>query len=148
MDVPFFTNLLNIALAPFDSLLREKDIDSLKTKAAQGDAESQTELGICYIDGAGVAKDEAEAVKWFRKAADQGHAVAQLQLGSCYVLGEGVPTNKIEAYAYVNLAAVTCKISRELRGTLEDEMTPSQRADGQLRAKKLQAEIEARKAKL
>ena len=32
--------------------------------------------------GRGVAKDEVEAVKWFRKAAEQNYAQAQFFLGS------------------------------------------------------------------
>jgi len=38
----------------------------------------------------GVAKDEVEAVKWYRKAAEQNYAKAQYDLGFCYYNGEGV----------------------------------------------------------
>ena len=41
--------------------------------AEEGDAHAQYSLGLCYADGEGVAEDKAEAVKWFRKAAEQGH---------------------------------------------------------------------------
>jgi ribosomal protein L7/L12 len=42
-------------------------------KAAElGDAEGQYRLGLCYQEGFGVTKDEAEAVKWCRKAVEQG----------------------------------------------------------------------------
>ena len=37
--------------------------------------------GFCYYNGTGVAKDQAEAVKYYRLAADQGHAQAQFNLG-------------------------------------------------------------------
>jgi hypothetical protein len=33
-----------------------------------------------YYNGDGVAKDDAEAVHWFRMAAEQGHTGAQAQL--------------------------------------------------------------------
>jgi TPR repeat protein len=33
-----------------------------------------------YSDGKGVAKDEVQAVTWFRKAAEQGDADAQASL--------------------------------------------------------------------
>ncbi|KAF0116688.1 MAG: hypothetical protein FD149_1327 [Rhodospirillaceae bacterium] len=33
-----------------------------------------------YDRGLGVEKDEAEAVKWYRKAAEQGHVVAANRL--------------------------------------------------------------------
>ena len=35
---------------------------------------------MAYAEGRGVAKDEAEAVKWWRKAADQGHEDAKKAL--------------------------------------------------------------------
>ena len=41
-------------------------------------------LGICYRDGKGVAKDDAEAAKWVRKAAEQNFAQAQYELGVYY----------------------------------------------------------------
>ncbi len=50
--------------------------DSLK-KAEQGDAQARYDLGLCYAKGVGVTKDVAEAVKWYRKAADQKHEKAQ-----------------------------------------------------------------------
>ncbi|MBR4388959.1 MAG: SEL1-like repeat protein, partial [Prevotella sp.] len=34
-------------------------------------------MGLCYENGTGVAKDEAKAVEWYRKAAEQGDARAQ-----------------------------------------------------------------------
>ena len=55
-----------------------------KVKAEKGDAKAQTLLGIFYQLGAGVPKDDAEAVKWYRKAADQGYATAQFNLGVIY----------------------------------------------------------------
>ena len=41
-------------------------------------------LGFMYANGRGVPEDDAEAVKWYRKAAEQGHAEAQYQLGTMY----------------------------------------------------------------
>jgi TPR repeat protein len=44
-------------------------------------------LGACYANGQGVAKDEVEAVKWWRKAAEQNEAEAQYELGNFYANG-------------------------------------------------------------
>ena len=52
----------------------------------------------------GVPKNDAEAVKWFRKAAEQGDALAQKNLGVMYVTGEGVPVNNVKAYMWWALA--------------------------------------------
>ena len=45
-----------------------------QTLAGQGDAHSQVELGWLYEAGRGVAKDEVQAMGWYRKAAEQGNA--------------------------------------------------------------------------
>ncbi len=42
--------------------------------ANQGDPEAQISLGFMYAEGQGVPQDDAEAVRWYRKAAEQGHA--------------------------------------------------------------------------
>ena len=44
-----------------------------------------------------MAKDEAEAVKWYRKAAEQNYAIAQYNLGICYANGDGVAKDDAEA---------------------------------------------------
>jgi len=48
--------------------------------AEQGDAPAQFILGGMYSNGKGTAKDEAQAVVWYRKAAEQGDVVAQTML--------------------------------------------------------------------
>ena len=49
-----------------------------------------TTLGYLYADGLGVEKNNTEAVKWYRKAAEQGYAGAQANLGVMYENGRGV----------------------------------------------------------
>ena len=48
--------------------------------------------------------DKAEAVKWYRKAADQGNAKAQYDLGVCYRDGVGVTMDAAEAVKWFNKA--------------------------------------------
>ena len=50
-----------------------------------------------YENGQGVAQNYAEAVKWYRKAAEQGYAEAQFNLGVMYETGEGVAQDYAEA---------------------------------------------------
>ncbi len=38
--------------------------------AEQGDAGAQYNLGLMYREGQGVSQDDAEAAKWYRKAAE------------------------------------------------------------------------------
>ena len=48
--------------------------------------------------------NNAEAVKWYRMAAEQGFADAQLNLGVMYYLGTGIPANNVIAYMWLSLA--------------------------------------------
>ena len=49
--------------------------------------------------------DKAEAVKWFRKAADRWHSSAQYNLGVCYLKGDGIEKDKEEAVKWFRKAA-------------------------------------------
>jgi TPR repeat protein len=82
------------------------DIASLRKKAEQGNANAQSNLGLKYDLGQGVAKDEAEAVNWYRKAAVQGYALAQWSLGNMYAKGRGVTKDEAEAVNWYRKAAV------------------------------------------
>jgi TPR repeat protein len=52
-----------------------------------------------------VAKDDAEAVNWLRKAAELGEATAQSNLGAMYMLGRGVAKDEAEAATWIRKAA-------------------------------------------
>ena len=59
-----------------------KLLAEVRAKAEKGDAQSQCVLGEAFATGRlGMAKDEVEAVKWLRKAAEQNDAEAQYNLG-------------------------------------------------------------------
>ena len=47
----------------------------------QGYAEAQNELGACYSNGTGVAKDLEQAFECYRKAAKQGKCESAVQSG-------------------------------------------------------------------
>ena len=58
-----------------------------------------------YANGEGVPRNDAEAVKWYRLAAEQGHANAQNNLGVMYSEGRGVQRNFAWAVYYQAHAA-------------------------------------------
>src|SRR5580692_4541515 len=83
-----------------------KRLAEIRVRAEKGDAQSQYELGAAFFFGNfGVAKDEVEAVKWYRKAADQSNDVAQFRLGECYHQGKGVARDFVEAVKWYRKAA-------------------------------------------
>uniref|UniRef100_UPI00260B7424 tetratricopeptide repeat protein n=1 Tax=uncultured Neisseria sp. TaxID=237778 RepID=UPI00260B7424 len=48
-------------------------------------------------NGLGVRQDDAQAVQWYRRAAEQGHAQAQVLLGVMYENGQGVRQDYAQA---------------------------------------------------
>ena len=58
-----------------------------------------------YEAGEGVPQDYAEAVRWYRKAADAGIAAAEYNLGRSYFTGHGVPQDYAEAFRWSRKAA-------------------------------------------
>lgn len=73
--------------------------------AEDGDAPSQYNLGLLYLDGHGVPQDYTEAVRWFRRSAEQGYTQAQHNLGAMYGSGQGVRRDYVEAYKWLNICA-------------------------------------------
>ena len=56
-------------------------LPALRVDAEAGVVEAQYRLGALYDDGEGVVADAAEALKWYRRAAEAGHPRAQWRLG-------------------------------------------------------------------
>ncbi len=82
-----------------------EQIEEVRTKAEQGDAQAQVGLGAAYAFGLGVAKDQREAVRWYRKAAEQGNVRAQNELGIAYNKGKGIAKDQREAVRWYRKAA-------------------------------------------
>jgi uncharacterized protein len=73
---------------------RPKAVEWLLKAVQAGEPDAQTELGFEYehaysFRGSPSWINMAEAVKWYRRAADQGHAGGQHFLGLCYLHGRG-----------------------------------------------------------
>ena len=79
------------------------EIDEARLRAEAGDAEAQYTIGLTY--DMGVPQDNAEAVRWYRLAADQGFASAQYRLGTMHLRGFGVPQDDAEGVRWYRLAA-------------------------------------------
>jgi uncharacterized protein len=77
----------------------------LSPLAEKGDARAQFDIAFMQAYGWGVPRNPAEAIVWYRKAADQGLQVAQHFLGLAYVNGEGVRPDDVEAARWFTRAA-------------------------------------------
>lgn len=78
-----------------------------------GQAEQQYKLATAYYDGDSVPQNYAEAIKWYRKAADQGYSAAQYSLGVMFDRGEGVPQNYEKAVTWYRKAAEQGAVSAQ-----------------------------------
>jgi uncharacterized protein len=103
-----FLLLLTVAvqLPAQQSEADSKLLADLRAKAEKGDAESQNKLGRTFFSGTlGVETNYAEAVQWFRKAAEQNYAPAQNLLGVSYHKGFGVAKDEAKAAKWFRKAA-------------------------------------------
>ena len=103
------------------------DLEKLIQQASQGNADAQFNLGVMYDFGQGVPQDYAQAVKWYRLAADQGDAKAQYNLGFACANGEGVTQDYVQAHMWFNLAAAQGKENgKNSRDLVAGKMSPQQ----------------------
>ncbi|MCB8823139.1 tetratricopeptide repeat protein [Microvirga rosea] len=112
----------------------------LQPVAEQGDIKAQNELGLMYVQGLGVVKNETTALEWFRKAADRGYAAAQYNLGLMYLQGRSMPKDAPQAYFWFRFAILHATDS-QIREIAEPylaqaavAMTPAQIAEAQRKA--------------
>ena len=71
-----------VLLMPF--IGRGESVAATKVAAEKGDAAAQCQMGLFYMNGLGVDRDEAAAVEWLKRAAAQNHLQAQYNLGLYY----------------------------------------------------------------
>jgi serine/threonine protein kinase/TPR repeat protein len=77
-----------------------------RSAASAGYPDAENLLGILLATGGdGVPQDDAEAVVWYRKAAEQGLAKAQKNLGDMYFFGRGVDRDYQAAMSWYSKAA-------------------------------------------
>ena len=98
----FLLFLIGPLSAPAEESLKEIPVDRLIKAAENGDAPSQCELGLRYLDGKnGLEKDPILATRWIREAAAQDYAEAQYQFGRCFARGRGleqIPSDAVQWY--------------------------------------------------
>jgi hypothetical protein len=95
-------------LANRETRSRETDpeFERLLLRAGRlGSVSAQRQLGVMYATGDWSGpKDPAEAVRWYRLAAERGHAESQYDLGFMLLLGEGGQKNPEEGLMWLDRA--------------------------------------------
>lgn len=86
-------------------LTPEQESAVLVKNADSGDQEAQVKLGIIYVKGEGVPKDDTKAFEYFQKAAIQGSSMGQLYLADRYKSGIGVAKDIAKAVDWYQKSA-------------------------------------------
>jgi TPR repeat protein len=84
-------------LAAFDAGDYQTTVEEWRPLAEAGDVEAQVALAGLYLDGLGVARDQAEGARWYRSR------------------GQGVPKDLAQAYLWLSLAAAQGRAWAEQR---------------------------------
>jgi len=66
--------------------------------------DAYTNLGVMYLEGLGVEKNQNKAFGFFEKGASLGDGASQVNLAVLYAWGEGVTHDKMKAYEYLKKA--------------------------------------------
>ncbi len=77
----------------------------LRSKADNGSARAQSDLGFLHANGWGVPKDDAEAARWYLKAGIAGDGRGKYNLAVMYLMGKGVPQDYGQAQRWMLEAA-------------------------------------------
>jgi TPR repeat protein len=80
--------------------------------------------------GWGVTKDQSEALRWYRKAAERGNQDAQYRLAAAYFNGDGVPTEDATAYFWLKLSQMHDGLD-----AVGDLLSPEQRTEVEQRCR-------------
>jgi TPR repeat protein len=82
-----------------------EEFQKTKARAEADDVDAQYQLAKFYSSGQGTEKNDAEAVKWYRRVAAKKDARGQSMLGVMYTNARGVERNYCQAIAWFRKAA-------------------------------------------
>lgn len=75
------------------------------TQSTAMDGATACQMGLKYLNGNGVARDNATAFSYFRQAAEAGNVKGMYWLGWCYRMGRGTSKNTEQAKSWWRKAA-------------------------------------------
>ena len=101
--------------------------DWYRKAAAQGNALAQNALGIMYMRGDDIPRDDKQAFDLFRQAARKRIPEAIANLGLMYAKGQGTAKNYPYAYTLAHHAARNIRSAARLESKLSKIMTPDDR---------------------
>jgi hypothetical protein len=105
------------SLADAEAAYRQGDVARAiaiaREEAERSDPQAQALLAFYLYTK--VPPDTAEAVRWWKRAAEQGHAEGQFMLATQYFYGLAIPADYGEAYKWALIAAQSPRLSESAR---------------------------------
>jgi TPR repeat protein len=102
---PATVQLQAYALLANARALTVSDLERLEARAQAGDLESETTLGLAYHAGTLLKRDDAEALRLLRQAANRGFVAAEEAMGIFCQSGFGMAPDKAQAVSWYTKAA-------------------------------------------
>ena len=92
--------LVVVLITPIALFASELGLEECQSKAAEGNAEAQWQLGLRYENGDGIKKNPMRALAQYKKAAEQKHRKACAKLADLYENGKFVKKDPVLAAKY------------------------------------------------
>lgn len=93
------------SLRALDDIEYLKELEKVKTKAAEGNASAQNRYGEMLEYGFGVERNPKAAFDQYKLAADQGYVAAQHNIGRSFNFGTGTKQDYVQAENWYRIAA-------------------------------------------
>lgn len=107
-----------IVASLFGAATNADDLDTLRTKAGQGQAGALFDLAERHERGDGIVQDLGLAAALYEQAAKRGHPLAQYRFGLARSMGLGVAADPIDAHGWLTLATTSEGAASDLAAIL------------------------------
>lgn len=131
-------------LQEFEALARgEGEVPAIVKRAGRASAEhmglavreAAYTLGLAYLRGTLVPRDEPQSAAWMRRAADAGHVPGQVMLARALRDGQGLPRDRVAAHEWLSRAArAGNEVARKELAALEAALAPGELASARARS--------------
>jgi TPR repeat protein/AcrR family transcriptional regulator len=100
-------HLAHRASTPVSSIIVQNDSQvRLRKWAEAGNTGAELLIGLEYLNGSGVARNDTGAYQWLARAAAKGQPLAQYNLGMLCENGRGVRADAVQAFQWYGSAAL------------------------------------------
>ncbi len=99
-------------VSPDERELPAKDLAAMRKAAERGTTKDWVKFGNVLRDGRTregrkLPRDEVEALKWYRRAAEKGDALGQLAIGTMLAAGRGAALDEVEALKWLIISSTS-----------------------------------------